>query len=226
VEPRQHHDAFFDGLATHPRWNDAMDPYDHKDVVGPLRRAMEEAGHSAQLYPWMWTRYAAFQALLAETRRPDWRRIAIGLAKVGVTDARGNSPTAATTRQTWWKVRRDVAVRSKPPSPAPHCANSETDRNQIQSPPKIRPSPGQDDTTSEQGFDPDDVEEETTAESEFRPATPRFGPPAAELSKPQGRGASSKLGRDRDYDVVLRQLADRGRARSLAMPRILTAEDE
>jgi hypothetical protein len=45
-----------------------MNQRDDDDYVGVLRRAIDEITDSIQLYAWMRTRYAAFQALLAETR--------------------------------------------------------------------------------------------------------------------------------------------------------------
>jgi hypothetical protein len=202
-----------------------MNQLDDDDYVGALRRAIDETTDSIQLYAWMRTRYAAFQALLAETRRPDWRRIAIGLAKVGVTDGNGNPPTAATARQTWWKVRQDVTARCKGPSPALEHTNNNSVDTQKQSSPTVPASPKPDVAPSANGFDPDDVDQETT-EPEFRPAAPRTRPPTAEQQKPELRHAASKPDRGKHYDAALRQLTDRARARSLPMPQIPIAEDE
>src|SRR5579863_7332179 len=94
-----------------------MDHREHDENVGSLRHAMHVDG-GEKLYGWMRARYASFGALLAESRRPDWKRIAAGLTRLGILDARGNPPKPETTRQTWWKVRRDIATRSSRPLPA------------------------------------------------------------------------------------------------------------
>jgi hypothetical protein len=202
-----------------------MNQDDDTDDVGPLRRAMEETRESTQLYPWLRTRYAAFQTLLAEARRPDWKQIAIALAKLGVTDAKGNPPSAAITRKTWWKVRQDVAAQRKGPSPAPSPTDSDSLDAQKRSSPSAHALPRRDVTPLAEGFDPDDVDQETL-EPEFKVAAPRTRPPTAEQQKPEPRHAASKPDQGNDYDAALRQLTDRARARSLPTPQIPIAEDE
>jgi hypothetical protein len=168
-----------------------MNQNDNPDDVGPLRRAMEEIRGSTQLYPWLRTRYTAFQTLLAEARRPDWKQIAIALAKLGVTDAR--VPSSAITRKTWWKVRQDVATQAQAPSPATSRAIREAGDDQKR-PPPTTPAPSRHGLMpSAVAFDPDDVDQETT-EPEFRPAAPRTRPPTAEQQKPEPRHATSKPG--------------------------------
>ena len=48
---------------------------------------------------------SSFAADVAEAGRPDWTRIAIILADMGLLDGRGCRPSNATTRLTWRKVR-------------------------------------------------------------------------------------------------------------------------
>jgi hypothetical protein len=142
-----------------------------------------------------------------------------------VTDGKGNPPTAATARQTWWKVRKDVTAQCKGPSPALDRTNNNSVDTQKQSSPTMPVSPKPRVAPSANGFDPDDVDQEAT-EPEFRLATPRARPPTADLPKLPPRRTSSKPDQGNDYDTALRQLTDRARARSLPMPQIPTAEDE
>lgn len=61
------------------------------------------------LYRWMRRHHDTLAAAFAETP-PAWGPLAAELAAVGLTDARGKPPTAASARQTWYRVRRDVAL--------------------------------------------------------------------------------------------------------------------
>jgi hypothetical protein len=79
-------------------------------------------GHSP-LYRWMRRHHDTLVAAFAETP-PAWGPLAAELAAVGLTDADGKSPAAASARQTWYRVRRDVARAReqsvpKPPTLAP-----------------------------------------------------------------------------------------------------------
>ncbi|MBX9702204.1 MAG: hypothetical protein K2X74_22400 [Acetobacteraceae bacterium] len=68
--------------------------------AGPVR---------SPLYRWLRARHDAFAALLEETR-PEWRTLAEGFAKLGMTTPDGGAIAPATVRHTWWRVRRDVAA--------------------------------------------------------------------------------------------------------------------
>jgi hypothetical protein len=200
-----------------------MDRNEHAEAVGPLRHAMQEDG-GGQLYGWLRARYAGFQALLAESSRPDWKRVAAGLARLGVLDGRGNPPKAETVRQTWWKVRRDVAALANHSLSANSHGDDrlQVDRYQSEAPREVRSADLP--LSSAGGFDPDDIAADAT-EPEFRPATPRNW-----SSNPQRRheiaAAMPSLDRGQDYAEILRQLTERARARSMPMPDIPTAEDE
>jgi len=60
------------------------------------------------LYRWMRRHHDALAAAFAETP-PTWIPLAAEMAAVGLTDADGKPPTAASARQTWYRVRRDLA---------------------------------------------------------------------------------------------------------------------
>jgi hypothetical protein len=73
------------------------------------------------LYRWMRRHHDTLATAFAETP-PAWGPLAAELAAVGLTDADGKSPAAASARQTWYRVRRDVArgqPDTKPPALAP-----------------------------------------------------------------------------------------------------------
>ncbi|HUN44134.1 MAG TPA: hypothetical protein VMU81_27900 [Acetobacteraceae bacterium] len=75
------------------------------------------------LYRWMRRHHDTLATAFAETP-PAWGPLATELAAVGLTDADGNPPAAASARQTWYRVRRDVARArgqrdAKPPALAP-----------------------------------------------------------------------------------------------------------
>ena len=104
-------------------------PEDDKDVL--LEKVLDAAqggvGRSP-LYVWMWQRY---DRLKGAFNRPDWKKMAAEFEAAGITDAKGEGPSATTVRQTWWKVRRDkdalaaerrrkvAAEGVRPPAPAP-----------------------------------------------------------------------------------------------------------
>ncbi|HUB16054.1 MAG TPA: hypothetical protein VMB34_29175 [Acetobacteraceae bacterium] len=70
------------------------------------------------LYRWMRQHHAALAAAFAETP-PAWGPLAAELAAVGLTDADGKPPAAASARQTWYRVRRDLAsARGEQPATA------------------------------------------------------------------------------------------------------------
>ncbi len=60
------------------------------------------------LYRWMRRHHDALAAAFAETP-PAWIPLAAEMAAVGLTDADGKPPSAASARQTWYRVRRDLA---------------------------------------------------------------------------------------------------------------------
>jgi len=77
------------------------------------------------LYRWMRQHHDALAAAFAETP-PAWGPVAAELAAVGLTDADGKPPAATSARQTWYRVRRDVArVREQPATTAAVLAPDE-----------------------------------------------------------------------------------------------------
>ena len=61
------------------------------------------------LYRWMRRHHDTLATAFAETP-PAWGPLAAELAAVGLTDADGKPPSASSARQTWYRVRRDVAL--------------------------------------------------------------------------------------------------------------------
>jgi len=72
--------------------------------------ALRAHGGSARspLYRWMHRHHDPLSAAFAEIP-PAWGPLSAELAAVGLTDADGKPPTAQSARQTWYRVRRDVA---------------------------------------------------------------------------------------------------------------------
>ena len=60
------------------------------------------------LYRWMRRHHDSLAAAFAETS-PAWAPLAAEMAAVGLTDAGGKAPSAVSARQTWYRVRRDLA---------------------------------------------------------------------------------------------------------------------
>lgn len=77
------------------------------------------------LYRWMRRHHDALAAAFAETP-PAWKPFAVELASVGLTDVDGKPPAAVSARQTWYRVRRDVArARAQPATTASVLAPDE-----------------------------------------------------------------------------------------------------
>jgi len=78
-------------------------------------------GRSA-LYRWMRRHHDTLAAAFAETS-PAWGPLASELAAVGLTGADGKPPSASNARQTWYRVRRDLArAREQQPNAGPGLA--------------------------------------------------------------------------------------------------------
>ena len=58
---------------------------------------------------WMRQRHDALAEAFADAP-PAWAAFATAVAALGITDAEGKPPTAESARQTWYRVRRDVAA--------------------------------------------------------------------------------------------------------------------
>lgn len=84
---------------------------DQTTGVEGLRAAVARTGKFRQspLFRWMRARQAAFAAFLAEDR-PTWEAVAEGLVSQGFADKDGRPINPATVRNTWWRVRRDMAA--------------------------------------------------------------------------------------------------------------------
>jgi hypothetical protein len=78
------------------------------------------------LFRWMRKHHDALATAFAELP-PAWQPLSEELAAIGLKDARGHRPTAATARATWRRVRRDVAcTQASQPAATPTLAPDET----------------------------------------------------------------------------------------------------
>ena len=75
------------------------------------------------LRSWMAVNHDAFAKRL-ERFKPDWSALAAVFAKAGLTDRRGNPPTAEATRKTWFGVHRTAVGKpaASPPAATEHKA--------------------------------------------------------------------------------------------------------
>ena len=62
------------------------------------------------LSKWLMARHDAFASILCEYPA-SWTAIADALAAIGVTDGKGNAPTAERVRKTWWDARQRVSAQ-------------------------------------------------------------------------------------------------------------------
>lgn len=97
------------------------EPPDTSQLSRLIARGSITAAHSP-VYLWLRQNHDGLVAQFGGTRIR-WASVAAALVELGVTDANGAPPRAATIRRTWWRVRRDVALAqarsgSKPPKPA------------------------------------------------------------------------------------------------------------
>lgn len=76
------------------------------------------AAHSP-VYLWLRRNHDGLLAQFGNTRIR-WASVAATLVALGVTDANGAPPRAATIRRTWWRVRRDVALAQARSETKPH----------------------------------------------------------------------------------------------------------
>jgi hypothetical protein len=95
------------------------------DILNAIDRiGLQERG---TLRTWMTLNHDAFAERL-ERFKPDWTALAEVFAKSGLTDRRGNPPTAEATRKTWQRVR--IAARANPavtrPALPPTTATEQT----------------------------------------------------------------------------------------------------
>lgn len=97
------------------------DPPDTSQLTRLIASGSITAAHSP-VYLWLRRNHDGLLAQFGDTRIR-WASVADTLTALGVTDANGAPPRAATIRRTWWRVRRDVALArarsdAKPTKPA------------------------------------------------------------------------------------------------------------
>ena len=79
------------------------------DDIARMVAASATATVRSPVYVWLRRNHAVLSAEFAEAR-VNWSQVAIKLAEIGVTDAKGQKPRAEAVRRAWWQVRRDLAA--------------------------------------------------------------------------------------------------------------------
>jgi hypothetical protein len=80
------------------------------------RSAGQGRARLSPLARWLVERHDAFAAMLRQ-HPASWNAIADALASIGVTDGKGNAPTAERVRKTWWDARNRVSAKRADSSP-------------------------------------------------------------------------------------------------------------
>jgi len=81
------------------------------EVADRIRNAATSDRRSP-LYLWMVANFDEFAASVAEAGRPNWQKLAVEFASLGLTDLKGKPPTPEGARQTWWTVRKVRAAKA------------------------------------------------------------------------------------------------------------------
>ncbi|WP_140886540.1 hypothetical protein [Muricoccus nepalensis] len=77
-----------------------------EELIERIARASAQGKGRSPLYRWMREHYDRLVPLLD---RPDWEAVAAEFQAAGITHGgSGATLSATTTRQTWWKVKRDL----------------------------------------------------------------------------------------------------------------------
>lgn len=160
---------------------------DHRltKVLAALR-TQGGAGRSP-LYRWMYRHHDALAAAFAETP-PAWEPLATALAATGLTGIDGTPPSAGRAKQTWYRVRRDVArVRSQSgaEAPAPALAPDEIAPAVHAVPPPAAPDP----VTSARPRMALDIRPARAATGETPTAAPPAMPAASDVAAAPGAAA-------------------------------------
>ena len=88
----------------------ARNPKPDRQLAQVLAAIQNQVGPGrSPLYRWMRQRHDALADAFTEAP-PAWSAFASAVAAIGLTDADGKPPTAEGARQTWYRVRRDVAA--------------------------------------------------------------------------------------------------------------------
>lgn len=85
------------------------DPFAQMTIL-IARSARQGRGRLSPLSKWLVARHDAFASMLSEYPA-SWTAIADALAAIGVTDGKGNAPTAERVRKTWWDARQRVSAK-------------------------------------------------------------------------------------------------------------------
>jgi hypothetical protein len=81
-----------------------------------IRKAATSKRRS-KLFLWMFENFNDFAETVAEAGRPNWQELAKTFGEEGMTDLKGNQPTAEATRLTWFRVRAAMDTRNRKKAP-------------------------------------------------------------------------------------------------------------
>jgi hypothetical protein len=95
-----------------------------KSDMEVVKAAVLDPTGPGSLYRWLRRHHDDVVVMLSQVSRPNWRDFAKAMADLNLKDGANNVPNSERVRQTWVKVRRDVAAyRAKKPAvketPAP-----------------------------------------------------------------------------------------------------------
>lgn len=85
-----------------------------------LKRALASGRGRSPVYRWLRQRHDQLAEAMREIGgRPNWRGLADLMMEQGVRDGRGHPPTAATVREQFRKVQRDMKAKGSAPRARP-----------------------------------------------------------------------------------------------------------
>ena len=109
-----------------------------KDETGMKRLAeLAQSGSSrSPLYRWLHVNHDEFKAMVEESR-PLWKVMAEGFAEIGFRTADGKPLPAGTVRNTWYRVRKDVAAARAKKKEQPAAVSMPVVRSPLPSAPPV-----------------------------------------------------------------------------------------
>lgn len=119
-------------------WSDPVAMGKEAIEFADILRASARADERSPLFRWFYEHHDEVTAALAG-RRVLWRTFCALFHEAGLTDATGKSPTARTARQTWYRVRCEVAKHQ--PTRSSGETSEPTARFPSRFPPGWQPAP-------------------------------------------------------------------------------------
>ena len=184
------------------------------DQLAQIKALVARSGRQgrARLSPlvqWLMDRHDAFAAMLREYPA-SWNAIADALATIGLTDGKGQAPTAERARKTWWDARKRVSAKQVDLyPPLPQLA-----------PDKITPDvlPAQE---GERASRP-------RPRLDIRPALPRESVPSSATSSSDARpvhAPAPQASSAREHDLEVQRILRAMDKHKPGIPKLMTGED-